>query len=77
MNKISAYAKLLRIPGLGALATPPAIAAITVGEFDFYNLLILFIIEYENDPKEVMAMDAVESLARVSIFSHLKKRDLQ
>jgi len=44
MNKINAYAKLLRIPGLGALATPPVIAAITVGEFHFYNLLILFII---------------------------------
>ena len=44
MNKISAYAKLLRIPGLGALAIPPVIAAITVGVYDFYNLLILFII---------------------------------
>jgi len=44
MNKISAYAKLLRIPGLGALAIPPVIAAITVGVYDFYNLLILFVI---------------------------------
>ncbi len=44
MNKISAYAKLLRIPGLGALAIPPVIAAITVGVFDLDKLLILFII---------------------------------
>ena len=44
MNKISAYAKLMRIPGLGALAIPPVIAAITVGVYDFYNLLILFVI---------------------------------
>ena len=44
MNKISAYAKLLRIPGLGALAIPPVIAAITVGVYDFYDLLILFVI---------------------------------
>lgn len=44
MNKISAYAKLLRIPGLGALALPPVIAAITVGVFDLDKLLILFVI---------------------------------
>jgi 4-hydroxybenzoate polyprenyltransferase len=44
MNRIVAYAKLLRIPGLGGLAIPPVIGAITVGVFDFYNLLILFVI---------------------------------
>ncbi len=44
MNKIIAYAKLLRIPGLGGLAIPPVIGAITVGVLDFYNLLILFVI---------------------------------
>lgn len=44
MNKFIAYAKLLRIPGLGGLAIPPVIGAITVGELDLYKLLILFII---------------------------------
>ncbi|UCF12389.1 MAG: UbiA family prenyltransferase [Thermoplasmatales archaeon] len=44
MFKIRAYAKLLRIPGLGALAIPPVIAAITVGVFDLHKLLILFFI---------------------------------
>jgi 4-hydroxybenzoate polyprenyltransferase len=41
---IAAYAKLLRIPGLGGLAIPPVIGAISVGVLDFYSLLILFII---------------------------------
>ena len=44
MNKIVAYAKLLRIPGLGGLAIPPVIGAISVGILDFYNLVILFAI---------------------------------
>jgi 4-hydroxybenzoate polyprenyltransferase len=44
MNKVAAYARLLRIPGLGGLAIPPVIGAITVGVFDFYSLAILFII---------------------------------
>ncbi|UCD13894.1 MAG: UbiA family prenyltransferase [Thermoplasmatales archaeon] len=44
MNKVVAYAKLLRVPGIGGLATPPIIAALTVGVYDFYSLLILFII---------------------------------
>jgi len=44
MNKVAAYARLLRIPGLGGLAIPPVIAALTVGVYDFYNLAILFII---------------------------------
>jgi len=42
MNKVAAYARLLRIPGLGGLAIPPVIAALTVGVYDFYNLAILF-----------------------------------
>ena len=44
MNKFIAYARLLRIPGIGGLAIPPVIGAITVGIYDFYNLSILFII---------------------------------
>ncbi len=44
MNKITAYARLLRIPGLGALALPTVIGAMTVGVMDFYNLTILFFI---------------------------------
>ncbi|MCK5031038.1 MAG: UbiA family prenyltransferase [Thermoplasmatales archaeon] len=44
MNKVAAYARLLRIPGLGGLAIPPVIAALTVGVYDFYNLAILFVI---------------------------------
>ncbi|MDH7507247.1 MAG: UbiA family prenyltransferase [Candidatus Thermoplasmatota archaeon] len=44
MRKIVAYARLLRIPGIGGLAIPPVIGAISVGIFDFYNLTIVFII---------------------------------
>ncbi len=44
MRKISAYATLFRIPGLGGLAIPPVIAALTVGIFDFYQLAMLFLI---------------------------------
>jgi len=44
MNKIVAYARLLRIPGLGALAIPPVIGALTVGVSDIYTLVILFVI---------------------------------
>ena len=44
MKKIVAYARLLRIPGLGALAMPPVIGAMTVGIFDIQNLLIIFIL---------------------------------
>jgi len=44
MNKLIAYAKLLRVPGIGGLATPPIIAAFTVGVNDLFSLLILFII---------------------------------
>jgi 4-hydroxybenzoate polyprenyltransferase len=44
MNKINAYARLMRLPGLGGLAIPPVIGALSVGIFDIYNLTILFII---------------------------------
>jgi len=44
MNKVVAYARLLRIPGIGGLAIPPVIGAISVGVLDFYSLSILFII---------------------------------
>ncbi len=44
MNKIVAYARLLRLPGLGGLAIPPIIGAITVGVTDLYHLSLLFII---------------------------------
>ncbi len=44
MKKIVAYARLLRIPGIGGLAIPPVIGAITVGVFDPYKLALLFII---------------------------------
>ena len=44
MKKIVAYARLLRIPGIGGLAIPPVIGAISVGVFDFYSLTILFFI---------------------------------
>ena len=44
MSKVSAYAKLLRVPGIGGLATPPIIAALTIGVNDFFSLLLLFII---------------------------------
>ncbi len=44
MSKVTAYARLLRIPGIGALALPPVIGALTVGMFDTYNLILLFAI---------------------------------
>ena len=44
MKKVTAYARLLRIPGIGGLAIPPVVGAITVGVFDLYNLTILFFI---------------------------------
>ena len=44
MTKAAAYAKLLRIPGLGGLAIPPVIGALSVGVYDFNKLIILFII---------------------------------
>ena len=44
MTKIVAYARLLHIRGLGGLAIPPVIGALTVGVYDIYTLIILFII---------------------------------
>lgn len=45
MNKFKGYIKLMRIPGLGGLAIPPVIGAITVNSnIDMISLLILFII---------------------------------
>jgi 4-hydroxybenzoate polyprenyltransferase len=44
MNKVVAYARLLRIPGIGGLAIPPVIGAISVGILDFYSLSIVFAI---------------------------------
>jgi 4-hydroxybenzoate polyprenyltransferase len=44
MNKVSAYGKLLRIPGLGALATPTVIGALSVGVFELESLILLFFI---------------------------------
>ena len=45
MNKITAYIKLLRIPGLGGLAIPPVIGALSVNlNTDLISLILLFII---------------------------------
>ncbi len=44
MSKFSAYAKLLRVPGMGALGIVPVIGAVSVGTYDLYNLTIVFLI---------------------------------
>ena len=44
MDKIGAYAKLLRLPGVGALGIPTVIGALTVGVTDFFDLMIVFFI---------------------------------
>ena len=44
MGKIAEYLVLLRFPGLGGLAIPPVIAALTVGTFDFFTLSLLFLL---------------------------------
>jgi len=44
MGKFHAYAKLLRLPGLGGLAIPPVFGAISVGIYDIHRLTILFLI---------------------------------
>lgn len=44
MKKFIAYARLFRIPGIGGLAIPPVIGAISVGVFDIYKLVLLFAI---------------------------------
>jgi len=43
-ERVAAYAKLLRLPGLGGLAIPPVFGAISVGVYDFYDLSLLFLI---------------------------------
>ena len=45
MTNLPEYIKLLRIPGLGGLAIPPVIGALTVNpNIDFITLLLLFLI---------------------------------
>ncbi len=44
MNKITAYARMLRIPGLGALSMPPVVGALIIGVSDLFSLVILFFI---------------------------------
>jgi 4-hydroxybenzoate polyprenyltransferase len=44
VKKVSAYAKLLRVPGIGAFGIVPVIAALTVGMYDLYTLTVVFII---------------------------------
>jgi 4-hydroxybenzoate polyprenyltransferase len=44
MGKIADYLVLLRFPGLGGLAIPPVIAAMTVGVFDSTTLILLFLL---------------------------------
>ncbi len=44
MSKVAAYAKLLRLPGIGALGTTTLIGAMTVGVYDLIDLAIVFTI---------------------------------
>ncbi len=44
MGKLADYLVLLRFPGLGGLAIPPVIAALTVGTFDLFTLSLLFLL---------------------------------
>lgn len=44
MKKVAAYAKLLRLPGIGALGTTTLIGALTVGVYDLVDLGIVFLI---------------------------------
>lgn len=43
-KRISDYARLLRLPGLGGLATAPVFGAMSVGYFDLKGLIVLFFI---------------------------------
>jgi len=43
-SKVSAYARLLRVPGIGALGVVPVIGALIVGVTDIPTLTIVFII---------------------------------
>jgi len=44
MGKVATYLTFLRIPGLGGLAIPPVIAALTVGVTDLFSLILLFLV---------------------------------
>jgi 4-hydroxybenzoate polyprenyltransferase len=44
MKRAVGLARLLRLPGIGALGTPALIGALTIGVFDLYSLALLFII---------------------------------
>lgn len=44
MSKVAGYAKLLRLPGIGALGTTTLIGAMTVGVYDLIDLAIVFLI---------------------------------
>jgi len=44
MKRIAAYAKLLRLPGIGGLGTTTLIGALTVGVYDVFDLFIVFLI---------------------------------
>ncbi len=44
MKRAVGLARLIRLPGIGALGTPPLIGALTVGVFDIPSLIILFAI---------------------------------
>ena len=44
MKRVTGLARLLRIPGIGALGIPPVIGALTIGVFDLPSLILLFAI---------------------------------
>ena len=44
MKRIAAYAKLLRLPGIGGLGTTTLIGALTVGVYDIFDLFIVFLV---------------------------------
>lgn len=44
MKRAVGLARLLRLPGIGALGTPALIGALTLGIFDLPNLILLFVI---------------------------------
>jgi len=48
MKTVSAYAKLLRVPGIGTLGIVPVIAALTVGIYYLYKSHYCFY--YWNNP---------------------------
>jgi 4-hydroxybenzoate polyprenyltransferase len=44
MKKIAAYAKLLRLPGIGALGTTTLIGALTIGVTNLFDLSLVFLV---------------------------------